>query len=208
VREIRIYFEGDSRLTEGFQKFLEQQIAAARERRCRVQLVNGGARSTAIEDFKLALQTHPASWNVLLIDSEGADDGTLLARSGLPPAQRSSVFWMVQLMESWFLADIPALRDFYDQGFREGRLAAKRDLENVPKKDVMTWLENATRRTRKGKYDKAAHAPRLLALIDPELVQKACPNCRRISEAFCERLQESRLRHAATKLEERRRRRG
>ena len=52
----------------------------------------------------------------------------------------------------------------------------------------MKWLQNATKTTQNGKYDKTAHAPRLLGLIDPALLRKACPNCRRISEIFSGRL--------------------
>jgi hypothetical protein len=125
----------------------------------------------------------------LLIDSEGPDDGKLFARLELPAAQKDSVFWMVQLMESWFLADIQALKGYYGQGFREARLMAKREIERVPKKDVMKWLENVTKATQKGKYDKTGHAPRLLSIINPALVREAYPNCGRILDIFHARLQ-------------------
>jgi hypothetical protein len=55
----------------------------------------------------------------------------------------------------------------------------------------MKWLQNVTKATQKGKYDKTDHAPRLLGLIDPALVRKACPNCRRMFEILGARLQES-----------------
>jgi len=52
-------------------------------------------------------------------------------------------------------------------------------------------LENATKKTQKGRYDKTDHAPRLLGIIDPTLVREACPNCRRFFDAFNARLHEN-----------------
>jgi hypothetical protein len=191
VKEVRIHYEGDPQLKEGFHRFFGELITLARARRCRVQFIAGTGRADAIHDFQDAFESHSSSWNVLLIDSEGPDDGRLFARLKLPATRKDSVFWMVQLMESWFLADIQALKRDYGQEFREGRLRAKRDIERVLKKDVMKWLENATKPTQKGKYDKADHAPRLLGRIDPVLVRKACPNCQRIFEIFHARLREN-----------------
>lgn len=126
-----------------------------------MRFIAGKGRSQTIHDFQDDIKSHSLAWNVLLIDSEGADDGKLLARSGFTSKQKDSVFWMVQLMESWFLADPQALKKYYGQGFREARLMAKRGIERIPKKDAMRWLENATKTTQKGKYDKTDHASRL-----------------------------------------------
>jgi len=189
VKEVRIHYEGDPELKEGFHSFFGKLVFQNYFRRCRVRFIAGKGRSDTIHDFQDGLASHSSSWNVLLIDSEGPDDGQLFARLKLSAARKKSVFWMVQLMESWFLADIDALKGFYGQGFREAQLRIQRDLEQVPKKDVIKWLENATKTTQKGKYDKTAHAPRLLSLINPDLVRKACPNCRRMHESFMARLQ-------------------
>jgi hypothetical protein len=192
VAEIRIHYEGDAQLKEGFRRFFAELVSLANARNdCRVQFIDGAGRETAIHDFRLALKTHPASWNVLLIDSEGPDDGNLFRPLGLTAAQRESVFWMVQMMESWFLADVQALKGYYGQGFRESSLRGDPNVERISKRDVMRRLANATGRTQKGKYDKVDHAPHLLRKIDPALVQKAAPNCLRIFEIFRSRLQKS-----------------
>jgi hypothetical protein len=194
VGEIRIHYEGDPQLKEGLHSFFGKLAFEGYSRRCRVHFIAGRGRDDAIHDFQDALESHPSSWNVFLIDSEGPDDGRLFARLRLPATCRKSVFWMVQLMESWFLADIQALKLYYGKGFRGTQLRARREVEKIPKKDVMKWLENATKATRKGKYDnktKTDHAPRLLGLIDPALVSEACPNCRRILNAFHARLHET-----------------
>ena len=191
VAEVRIHYEGAPQLKEGLHSFLGKLAFGGYSRQCRVRFIAGTGRDDTIHDFRDAMKTHPSSWNVLLIDSEGPDDGRLFARLHLPVAQEESVFWMVQLMETWFVADIQALKRFYGQGLREAQLLIKRDMERVPKKDVLRWLEHATKATQKGKYDNVDHATHLLGLIDPDLVQKVCPNCRRISETFHARLRES-----------------
>jgi len=149
-----------------------------------MQLV--AAEAKPIPDFKDAVKTHRAAWNILLKDSEGPDDGHLFSRlrgeEGLAASLEDSVFWMVQLMEAWFLADIDALRRFYGQGFLEARLPGNPKVEEIPKQDVLDRLKRATETTTKGAYHKTHHAPRLLERINPELVKPAAPNCRRLFE--------------------------
>jgi hypothetical protein len=134
VAEIRIHYEGNSRLTEGFREFFDNLITAARRRRCRVQFVHGGARSVAIGGFEFARHTHPKSWSILLIASEGPDDGRLFARLRPQGAQKDSVFWMVQLMESCFPAYIPAIKRYYGLGISRTRLRGDRAIEQIAKK--------------------------------------------------------------------------
>jgi hypothetical protein len=190
VTEIRIHFEGDHKLRPGFRAFLKEVYEAARSIRCRVQLVAAGAEP--IPDFKDGLATHPAAWNIMLIDSEGPDDGKLFSQlrqqTNLEPSVEDSVFWMVQLMEAWFLADTAALSSFYGQGFREAALPGNPKVEEVPKQDVLAGLKRATETTTKGDYHKTRHAPRLLELIDPEVVRRVSPNCRRLFEKVLARL--------------------
>ena len=149
VREICIYYEGDPQLKEGFRAFLGKLALDDYYRLCRVRFIAGTGRDDTIHDFQDACQAHRSSWNILLIDSEGPDDGQLFARLKLATAQKESVFWMVQLMETWFVADIQALKKFYGQGFRDARLRAKRDIERIPKGDVIKWLKDATKATPK-----------------------------------------------------------
>jgi hypothetical protein len=128
----------------------------------------------------------------MLIDSEGPDDGKLFSQlrqqTNLEPSVEDSVFWMVQLMEAWFLADTAALSSFYGQGFREAALPGNPKVEEVPKQDVLAGLKRATETTTKGDYHKTRHAPRLLELIDPEVVRRVSPNCRRLFEKVLARL--------------------
>jgi hypothetical protein len=81
VSEIRIYYEGDRKLKEGFRTFFAALFDAARRLRCRMSLIAGHA--TPVEDFKDALDTRPAAWNILLKDSEGPDNGHLFSTLSL-----------------------------------------------------------------------------------------------------------------------------
>jgi hypothetical protein len=53
---------------------------------------------------------------------------------------------MVELMESWFLADREAVRRYYDDDdrFQGSSLPAHAQIEKIPKKDVLDGLKEAT----------------------------------------------------------------
>jgi hypothetical protein len=182
VEEVRIYFEGDPALREGFREFfreLEKAIGVP------LQLIAGKARS--IQAFLLALEGHPSALNVLLIDSEQPDDGklfqTICRPQGIGHQSKETVFWMVQCMESWFLADVAALKTYYAQGFNEKALAGNPKVEEISKADVLDRLKRASEGTTKGRYHKTKHAPQILKLIQAEHVRSAAPNCNRLFES-------------------------
>jgi hypothetical protein len=145
-----------------------------RERRIGFQVIPTGA--TPEEDYRIAQKTHKHARNILLRDSEGPK-----------PKEKNSVFWMVQLMEAWFLADPEALKSYYGKDFASEALKKNPQVEEIPKADVLECLKQATRKTLKGAYHKTAHAPHILELLDPDKVRKAAPQCDRL---FCEILTE------------------
>jgi len=177
VKELRIYFEGDNRLRAGFHEFFKDIVEAARDKRCRFELV--ATDGTPVEDFESALKSHPDAWNVLLLDSEGPLNNCERSKK-LNPKDEGSVFWMVQVMESWFLADIPNLSGFYGTRLEPGNPK----VEEIPKADVRAKMDKASGDT----YHKTKHAPKLLGLIDPALVRKAAPNCDRMFSLILEQL--------------------
>ena len=88
-------------------------------------------------------------------------------------------------MESWFLADRKALGEFYGPGYQENALSPNQPVEQVAKQDVLDGLVQATRSTKKGRYDKGAHSYEILAKLDPEKVKNASPYANRfIKELF------------------------
>jgi|ERR1017187_9914595 hypothetical protein len=180
VTEIRIYFEGASELREGFRSFFgEIKTADGRG----PKLIAGGGREQAIADFRKSFKSHAAALNLLLIDSEGPDTGrlfeTICQPQQIPENARGKVFWMVECMESWFLADVEALGRYYYLDLAEA-LRGNPDVEEIPKRDVLARLKAATN----GRYHKTKDAPHLLKRILPERVKQAAPNCRRLFNRF------------------------
>ena len=91
---------------------------------------------------------------------------------------------MVQVMESWFLADADALESFYGRGFRKQDLPRNQEVEDISKQDVLDGLARATRGTRKGSYSKGMHGFQIIELLDPEKVRKAAPHADRFIGAM------------------------
>lgn len=187
VSRVWIYFEGDATLRPGFHAFFQDLVSMARARRIRFRMVAGEA--TAVADFARGMRSAPADTHVLLIDSEGPieqDPVSALMRRGDAGALASvaitpdQVFFMVQVMEAWFLADVQALHDFYGQGFVAARLPARPRVEGIPKADVLDGLREATKGTSKGAYHKTRHAPDLLARLSVGEVRACADNCARI----------------------------
>jgi hypothetical protein len=192
VTEIRIYYEGDRLLKPGFHSFFTTLRERAREKRCNFHLI--AAKGAPGRDFRIAIRTHPHAWNILLKDSEGPDSGALSAsfceHNQWDKSHAESIFWMVEMMESWFHADKDALERFYSLGFRRNALKANPKVEQISKKDLKDGLSAATKGTLKGDYydHKTSHGPALLASIKPELVQAAAPHCKKLFQDVLRRL--------------------
>jgi hypothetical protein len=193
VSEIRIYTEGggDERATRnalrrGFSGFLEKLRSIARRKNVRWSLIACGGRNRAYDCFVRALSTHPTAFNLLLVDSEtpvtdepwdhlaAQDDWS---RHGTSDEHCQL---MVQVMESWFIADIEALRHFYGNELNENPIPQRNNVERVAKANVFRALERATETTSKGRYHKTRHAPQLLRRIDFQRVCDASRHCTRL----------------------------
>ena len=187
VDTIFIYYEGGKKLQPGFRQFLDSLY----QRDFKIRLVSGGANSIA--DFITGVKSNRNALNILLKDSEGLSIRESLIEvrkhdhweSGLDSQiEDDQLHFMVQIMESWFLADRPALRRFYGQGLLENRLPRNDRVEEIPKDDVLNGLNEATSATQKGKYHKTRHAPELLNRLDPAKVRAAAPACDRLFRAL------------------------
>lgn len=189
VSEIRIYYEGSRSLSPGFKAFFRELRTRAAAIRCRLEVISAGSGGTACNDFGTALKTHTDAWNILLRDSEGPcteNSSALLCREqGWHTSHAASIFWMVEMMESWFHADKDTLTEYYGPRFKPNALKPNPNVEQIAKADLIRGLKAATRDTAKGDYfdNKTSHGPRLLELIDPERVRKSAPNCQRLFEA-------------------------
>ena len=173
MNELRIYFEGDDRLRPGIRLFFLELAEAARRKGWRFAppIATYGR---PVQAFRIALQTHSNAWNVLLLDWEDPNEAEV-RKNHLENYDPDSVFWMVQIMESWFLADLDALKAVF-KGLHEAAVKGNPNVEEIPKADVLERLDRAA----KGEYHKIRHGVKLLGLVDPAKVRKAAPNCDRM----------------------------
>ena len=191
---VKLYVEGggDSKALRtacrrGFSRFIEK--AGLRGRMPRI--VACGGRDDAYDSFKTA-HAREGEAAMLLVDAEGpmSEPGPwqhLERRDGWrrpDGATDGQCHLMVQVMESWFLADTDTLESFYGRDFRRRALPANPEVEDVSKQDVLDGLTRATRDTTKGHYNKGAHSFEILADLDPEKVRNASPHAARLIQAL------------------------
>jgi hypothetical protein len=170
---------------QAFRTFFEKVIP-----RGSFRVIASGSRRNAFEDFCLALKQNVNDYNILLVDSEEAVVGApwehLAGRQGdewQPPVRATDeqAHLMVQVMESWFLADRQALASYYGQGFTAGSLPGQPNIELISKQDVFNALKRASKNTKtKGEYHKTKHGFDLLELVDPVLVRAASAHADRL----------------------------
>ncbi len=92
-------------------------------------------------------------------------------------------YFVVQVMESWFLADRKALAKYFGKDFNPNALpGSPAAIESIPKADVEAGLDDATRKCSKRQYshDKVVHGRELLGRIDRDKVRRASPECDRL----------------------------
>ena len=180
---------GKAAIRRGMDRFLRSAKDAARTAGIGWDLVPCGSRNETYKRFRAALkQASESVASILLVDAE--TKVTTGARVHLKNqedwdvsrANDKAIQLMVQVMETWIVADPKALADYYGRGFHAGSLPNRHDLEQEPKRQVEDALRNATRHTQKGTYHKIKHASELLGRIDPAGVQARCRHCKRLFE--------------------------
>ena len=195
VAQARLYIEGDRRLTRGFRRFLRDADDVLGKREIRLRVILCGNRENTIDRFQRALRDYPQAAVFLLVDSDepvtvntfAREQRRVQGRRKRPVAvERNQLHYMVQVMESWFLADQEALREYYGQDLLIRRLPANPQVESIAKREVRRGLRAATRGTTKGEYHKTQHAPHLLARLDPERIRLAAPHCNRLFRALAD----------------------
>lgn len=191
---ITLYVEGGGddkathiRCRKGFRKFLEK--AGLEGRLPRIKACGG--RDKAYRNFKTALDAGDRI-PMLLVDAEGpvraADPWIHLRdRDGWDRPNGTGdehCHLMVQVMESWFLVDRPALVAFYGQGFQASALPGNPNVEQIPKADVLRSLVHTARNSSQRSYDKGSHSFEILGRIDPSIVESAAPFAKRLLDVL------------------------
>jgi hypothetical protein len=198
---VKLYVEGGGDLAvlktacrRGFTTFITQAGIKKHPR-----VVACGGREDAYKSFCITVANGEKA--MLLVDSEtavaaphqsGLPDkwlpwGHLLQRDNWKkPAEShdTDCHLMVQVMESWFLADQATLQAFFNRGFNSKALpAAANPIEGVAKDTVYRALQKATKDCKtKDPYEKGEHSFALLTMIDPTKVTAASPWAKRFVE--------------------------
>ena len=198
MRGVSIYLEGGgdlpgsrAGLRQGMDAFLRSLKNAARRKALHWKTVSCGSREENCRRFENAVANgDPNETKILLVDAEGSLAHTpcahLQVRDGwdLSFSSESTIHLMVQVMETWIVADPEALAGYYGQRFNVRVLPRRPDLEQVPKAHVESGLKDATRRTSRGVYNKTRHGSELLKWLDPARVKERCRHCKRLFEAL------------------------
>ncbi len=157
-----------------------------------LEVVLCGSRTDAFEDFKNA-PSDERSFALLLVDAERPVKAPAANAKPWDHLRQSPDGWsrprsatveqchlMVQVMESWFLADAEALGAYYGQGFKRSTLPKNSNIESVSKQDIVRGLSRATRDTSKKEFDKGKHSFEILAKLDPAKVRQKSPYADRL----------------------------
>ncbi len=187
---VRVYIEGggegqfhDTLFRKGWRQFF---IAAGLSGRLPA-VVRGKGRAQTFDLFTTAVRGPRRDvLPLLLVDSEGPVTyghsawQHLRSRDGWERpsgAAEGQVFLMVQLMETWFLADRDLLRNYFGAALREAHIKQWPMLEAVPKDTIVETLDLVTAACRRP-YSKGKVSYELLAKLNPHLVASACPHAR------------------------------
>ncbi len=99
-------------------------------------------------------------------------------------ADDDQAFLMVQVMETWFIADRAALRKFFGADFRDGAIPNWPDLEKVPIRCLRcAWKSLGSLRP---KVRRRGGSSDLLATTSPAKVQEASPHARNLFDRLGE----------------------
>ena len=198
-----LYVEGGSRgvlsndCRKGFSLFLEKAGFKGKM----PKVVACGSRNEAFARFCTALKNNGTDDSpVLLVDSEepitvSSKWQHVLQREGdgwkkPADAKEDHLHFMVQVMESWFLADRAVLIAYFGSEFKESKLPKGQDLEAIPKQQVFDGLKAATKECGRDKtYHKGRHSFEILGKISPQMVADASPHAKRFI---------AQLKHAST----------
>ena len=179
---------------KGFRKFFEK--AGLKGRMPTISACGG--RKQAYDDFCHALSGGGSyGFIALLVDSEepvvkGSGPWAHLKKRDNwdkpASAKDDNVHFMVQCMESWFLADKDALAKYFGDGFNRNALPRRSDIEDIPKHDLHKGLKNATRQCASmGAYHKGRHSFAILAELNSERITAASPHAARLIDTLREK---------------------
>lgn len=194
--EIKLYVEGGGRgtnknatikLQQGFDSLLKELKELARAKKISFKVIPSGSTDETYEEFIFSIKHSSQSFNLLLVDSdkplEDKDTPKIFLQRekkwDLKKVEENQCHLMVQIMESWFLADSETLKSFYGQKFNSNAIPKTKDIEKILKDSVESSLDSATKNTQKGIYseNKLKHSSELLAKLSVEIIKVRAKHC-------------------------------
>jgi hypothetical protein len=206
VTEIRVYVEGGgdsnsgkSDVRRGFRQFLSQIIALARVKNIGWNITACGNTKATKNAFTTALRQRPTALNILIVDSDGPFDidrsssQHLFQKDEIDTLNISDeqCHLMVQVMETWLVADVNALMDFYGNNFNDNPIPKRQDIEQVGREEIYRILKEATKKTQKGEYHKINHGLVILGKVDVATVRRKAPHCEQLFATLTKVIAES-----------------
>lgn len=201
--KITIFVEGggDTRLQQGgcrkgFREFFNKLGIKSS-----FTVIACGSRKNAYDSFCIGLKNLKKDEHcLLLVDSEApvaspADSAEVwkhvYSREGdkwTKPdnATEEHLHFMVECMETWFMADKSKVAAYYDKGFKQNALPQNTTIEEISKSDLYDGLKRATKDTKKGSYSKGGHSFEILSMIDAHEVVKNSPYASRLHKTLQE----------------------
>lgn len=151
--------------------------------------VRGKGRGQTFDMFRTAI-SNPREGEIpfLLVDSEAPVAARHTVWQHLKAhdnwdrptgASDDQAFLMVQVMETWLIADSAMLHQYFRSGFQDKAIKKWPMLESVPKATIFETLAKATADCAK-QYAKGKVSYELLGRLNPQLVENACPNAKRL----------------------------
>lgn len=191
--KVKLYIEGggdsptqDIEFRAGWTAFFEK--AGLKDARKMPKPIRGGGREQTFDAYCTAVKTRkPDELPLLLVDSEdvvkaGHDAWQhLKARDKWTKpkeAGKADAFLMITCMETWFLADREALKDFFKSCWNDKALPKWPNLEKVDRKKAFNALVKATANCGDRQYAKGKVSFELLKVINPALVEKSFPSAK------------------------------
>ncbi len=190
---IKIYIEGggegkdlDIRFREAWTKFFK---AAGLERRMPRPFCGKGRKNT-YDLFCTAFKNRKVEeFALLLLDSEDAvAEGDTVWQHLKKHDQMDKPagatdkhdYLMVQVMETWLLADAETLRTYFGKQFKVSKIPAWTDLELQSKQSIFDALDKATAGCGEKRYAKGRISFEVLAIISPQKVADNCPHTKQL----------------------------
>jgi hypothetical protein len=195
---VKVYVEGggehnkalQTECRKGFRNFFERAGLAGRMPR----VVACGGRRRAYESFKTTHELRRDEFPMLLVDSESAvsahrpwdhvrnrQEDQWECPTG---ASEDQIHFMVMTMEAWFHSDKDALEAYYGKCFRRNALSHHENIERIPKIDIFSGLEQATRHCETWEYSKGEDSFRILGRIDPTRVRNSSQYAERLLQVL------------------------